>query len=329
VTEPGTVGGAEVSPAPRAVVVIGASAGGIPALCEVAAELPGDLPAAVCVVLHLPEGGVSALPGILGRCGPLPAAPAVADEPLREGLIYVAPPNHHLLVDGERVRLDSGPRQNRVRPSIDVLFRSAAETCGAAVVGVILSGMLDDGTAGVIEVLRYGGTAIVQDPGSATFSGMPQSAAAFVDTASIVPLEKIARLLEQRVHTIVDDPPTSRAPTPAAHETVRLQCPDCGGSLEEATHLPQPHYRCMVGHEFSPATLLDAMDDDLERSLWHAVYVLEERSELLGRLADRVQPRTQSFAARYRRDASTARTHADRLRRVFEAVQEGQAIGGD
>jgi two-component system chemotaxis response regulator CheB len=199
---------------PRALVVIGASAGGVDALQEVVEALPPDLPAAVCVVLHLAPGSASALPEILARAGRLPVEPATDGQPLREGHVYVAPPDFHLLVDGSHVRLGVGPRENRVRPSVDVLFRSAAQTSGSRVVAVVLTGMLDDGTAGLVEVVRAGGLAVVQDPDSAAFPGMPGSAARVVAPEDVAPIEEVAGIVTEHVHSIVERP-TSSPSTPS------------------------------------------------------------------------------------------------------------------
>src|SRR5713226_145828 len=158
------------------IMVIGCSAGGVEALAALAAGLPADLPASLFVVLHFPAHSMSVLPGILSRRGPLPAAHVQDNEPIRPGCIYVAPPNHHLLVKRGHVQLVRGPRENGHRPAIDPLFRSAALAYGPRVVGVILSGTLDDGSDGLLVVTKRGGIAVVQDPKDALYPGMPRSA---------------------------------------------------------------------------------------------------------------------------------------------------------
>lgn len=189
----------------RDIVVIGASAGGIEALREITRRLPSDLAAGLFVVLHLPEGAKSSLPEILSRSGPLPAEHAQDGERIVRGKIYVAPPDHHLLLEaGERVRVSRGPFHNQHRPAVDPLFTSAALAYGPRVVGVILSGALDDGTAGLARIKRSGGFAIVQDPATASFTSMPESAIASVDVDRTVPLPKLAEAIESATRESVE-----------------------------------------------------------------------------------------------------------------------------
>src|SRR5579864_7798260 len=179
------------------IIVIGASAGGVEALVKLVGQLPGDLPAAVFVVLHIPAESPSLLPGILERSGPLPASQPGDNEAIRSGHIYVASPDYHLLIEQGRVRQMRGPKENRHRPAIDPLFRSAALTYGPRVVGVILTGALDDGTAGLLAVKRRGGVAIVQDPDEALYPSMPLSALENVEVDYTLPLASIGPQLEQ------------------------------------------------------------------------------------------------------------------------------------
>jgi two-component system chemotaxis response regulator CheB len=177
------------------IIVIGASSGGIESLIEVVAGLPQDLSAAIFVVLHVSPQSKSELPAILSRAGPLPAAHAKDDETIAPGRIYVAPPDLHLLLNSERVRLVRGPKENNTRPAVDPLFRSAALAFGPRVVGVVLSGSLDDGTAGLIAVKKRGGVAIVQDPADAVFPDMPRNAMEAVDVDHCLPKSEIAAVL--------------------------------------------------------------------------------------------------------------------------------------
>jgi two-component system chemotaxis response regulator CheB len=177
----------------RDLVVIGASAGGVEALKRLVADLPADLPAAVCVVLHIAPTSSSALAGILDRAGRLPCSPAIDGEPLRAGHIVVAPPDHHLIVEDGRARLTMSARENGHRPAVDTLFRSAAAARGDAVVGVVLSGTRDDGAAGLAVIKSRGGVAVVQDPDDALYAGMPTSALANVQVDAVAPIELIGR----------------------------------------------------------------------------------------------------------------------------------------
>ena len=179
----------------RNVIVIGASAGGVEALCAVVATLPIDLAAAVLVVLHIPSDGHSVLPAILGRAGPLPARHPESGDLMRQGVIYVAPPDHHLVIDDKRILLTHGPREHGHRPAIDVLFRSAASSAGARVVAVVLSGVLDDGTAGLAAVALGGGVTAVQDPADAVYPDMPKSAMAHVHIDHVAAAAQLGELL--------------------------------------------------------------------------------------------------------------------------------------
>ncbi|MGH2415855.1 MAG: chemotaxis protein CheB, partial [Microcystaceae cyanobacterium] len=177
------------------ILVIGASAGGIEALKQLVQALPKNLPAAVLVVVHIAAHSTSWLPRILNRSGVLKATHPKDDETIEHGHIYVAPPDRHLIVKRGCIHLARGPKENNCRPAIDVLFRTAAEVYGPRVVGVVLSGTLDDGTAGLVAVKKRGGVAVVQDPGDALFDGMPRSAIENVDVDYILPVSKMAAVL--------------------------------------------------------------------------------------------------------------------------------------
>jgi two-component system, chemotaxis family, protein-glutamate methylesterase/glutaminase len=177
------------------IIVIGASAGGVRPLRELARGLPSDLPAAVFIVLHIPSAGPSLLPSILNNSGPLLASHAISGEAIERGRIYVAPPDHHLLIERELLRVVRGPKENLARPAADPLFRSAAYSYRTRVVGVVLSGALDDGTAGLAVIKRLGGLTVAQDPEEALFPGMPRSASEKVALDHCLPVAGIARLL--------------------------------------------------------------------------------------------------------------------------------------
>jgi two-component system chemotaxis response regulator CheB len=182
------------------MIVIGASAGGVEALIKLVGSLPADLPAAIFLVLHIPAQSPSLLPDILNRAGPLHAVHPVDGQAIEYRHIYAAPPDYHLMVEKGIVRIVRGPKENRHRPAIDPLFRSAARTYGTRVVGVILTGSMDDGAAGLLAIKRRGGKAIVQDPQDALFASMPQSAIAHVEVDHVVPLFDMAPLLTKLAH---------------------------------------------------------------------------------------------------------------------------------
>ncbi len=182
------------------LVVIGASAGGVEALQRVVSGLPADLAASVCIVLHRATGSVSALAKVLDRAGPLPCRTAVDGEALVRGEILVASPDHHLIVEDGHVRLTQDPPERGLRPSVDVLFRSASAAHDGRVIGVVLSGTLDDGTAGLAMIKGGGGGAIVQDPAKAMYPGMPASAIAGVQVDAVVGLDRVAEMIVAMVN---------------------------------------------------------------------------------------------------------------------------------
>ena len=293
------------------IVVVGFSAGGIDPLLQMASGLPSDLPASLFVVHHFPAQSVSVLPAILNRSGPLEAAAAENDESIVPGRIYVAPPDRHLLIRDGTVRLTVGPREHGHRPAVDPLFRSAARSHGPRVIGVLLSGTLDDGTAGLHAIKAAGGLTMVQDPTRCAYPGMTASAIEFVAVDHVVLPEELAatlvRLVSEearpagRVARTEEIDPIDPEPAEAGTAALRqgrpngrpssLSCPDCGGVLWETEQGQLLHFRCHVGHAFSEETLLAKQSDGLETALWTALRALEEKAELARRLADRVRRR--------------------------------------
>jgi two-component system, chemotaxis family, protein-glutamate methylesterase/glutaminase len=204
----------------RRIVVIAASAGGVQALQRLMSQLPADLPAALLVVLHVPATGGRVLPRILARAGPLAAAAAIDGEDLLPGRVYAAPPDHHLLVVGDKVRLSQGPRQNGHRPAADPLFASAALTAGPRTIGVVLSGTLDDGAAGSAAVERRGGLVAIQDPQESSYDGMPRAAIAATSRAAVLTVREIAQFIDGRSRIRV--PTAQLAPDRELDRYVRL-----------------------------------------------------------------------------------------------------------
>jgi two-component system chemotaxis response regulator CheB len=200
----------------RDLVVIGASAGGVNALKRLVAGLPDDLPAAVCIVLHLARGSPSALAGILDRAGPLPCRFAELDQPLHIGEVVIAPPDHHLEVEDGLVHVTAGPRDNGYRPAVNVLFRTAAAARHSRVVGVILSGTMEDGAAGLAVIKAAGGAAVVQSPEDAEYPGMPASALAHVSVDAVVASE----LIGETIAAIVKGEELPAAATPNSRRSL-------------------------------------------------------------------------------------------------------------
>jgi two-component system chemotaxis response regulator CheB len=334
--------------ASRDIVTIGASAGGVEALMTIARTLPADLQAAVFIVLHMPPDGFSVLPTLLRRVGPLPASHPTDGDPIRRGQIYVAPPDHHLTLHDGHVRLVRGPRENRSRPSVDPLMRSAAQHYGPRAIGVILSGSLDDGTAGLLALKRRGGVAIVQDPKDALFPGMPASAMSVVKVDHCLPLSSIgptiARLVTEPIEetevagmssrndrlnyenraseadlTAIEQNDKPGIPSPFA-------CPDCGGVLWEVENGSMLRFRCRVGHAYSVESLLASQTDGLEGALWSAMRALEEKASLTRRLADRATEQAQHGAAqRFAEQSAAAEEHASTIRTVLLSESQGAA----
>ena len=290
------------------IIVIGASAGGVKALKDLVRSFPPDLPAAIFVVLHLAPNKKSHLPQILSRSGPLVAAHPEDPELIRQGHIYVAPPDHHLMVLNGHVGAVLGPKEGRHRPAVDALFRSAAQIYGNRVVGVVLTGALGDGTVGLQAVKENGGITIVQDPNDAHSPGMPASALKYVNVDYCVPLSNMAELLEQLARDPVDEnlPRQSSEINMATIVTDSerntpsgLTCPACKAVLFQSIHDRLMEFRCRVGHTYSPDDLLIDQSDSLERTLWSSVNAIEERAALIRLVAQDLRARGENDHARH------------------------------
>lgn len=324
------------------IIVIGASAGGVEALLTIARALPEDLPAAVFVVLHISPYARSVLPELLSRTGPLPAVHARNGETIQPGRIYVAPPDHHLLVRREGVSVTRGPQENGVRPAVDVLFRTAATAFRKRVVGVVLSGNLDDGTAGLAAIHRFGGVTVVQHPDEALYPGMPTNAVENVPVQYIRPLAEIAPLLVKLAREPVEEPVPAPFPSdghdgelemeanvsnmdPAAiHDRKRpgqpsvFGCPDCHGTLFELHDSELTRFRCRVGHAYSPESLLAAQSDGIEAALWTALRALEEKVALTERMLQRMRARGhRASLAHFERQSQDTQQQAEVLRQLL------------
>jgi two-component system chemotaxis response regulator CheB len=334
--------------ADRDIVVIGASAGGVEALAAVVRELPAGLPGSVFVVLHHPPNATSVLPQILARSGSLPALMAENGAPMQRGLIYVAPPDHHLLLRYGAMRLSRGPRENRHRPSIDPLFRSAARTYGPRVIGVICSGVLDDGTFGLSEIKLRGGVAMVQSPEDALFASMPENALAAVQVDYALPAAEIGGMIASLVgrpaaaaagDVMTDDEKQEieiETPGPELVEEglqpgkpTGYGCPECGGALWEMHEGKLVHFRCRIGHAYSSESLAEAQSENLEAALWTALRALSERESLLRRLAARARAGGHDQAAlRFEEQIQDMAERADCVRTALNGGSHPEAAPG-
>jgi two-component system chemotaxis response regulator CheB len=312
------------------VVVVGASAGGVEALVAFVRNLPISTRQAVCVVLHVSPAGTSAMPHILGRAARLPVHSPADRDPLLGGHIYVAPPDHHLEIEPGRIRLTQAPRENGHRPAIDATMRTAAETYDGKVVGFVLSGSRDDGTAGLLAIKLHGGAAVVQDPREALYDGMPSNAIAHVDVDAVLPLGEMAGWLAR--HTPdgppspgggghVDEPQVPHVADPPRDDAsgTRFTCPDCGGVLFAQEEAGLGRFRCSVGHVFSIESLSTAQAGQLEGALWSAVRALEDRAELLRHMAQHSREGGRHHsAASFRANADDAEERAALVREAIE-----------
>lgn len=285
------------------VVAIGGSAGALEALLRVVAELPPDLPAVVLVVIHGSPDHPSLLPEILSRRGRLAAAHAVDGEDIRPGRIYVARPNYHLAVAQGKVRVWFGPKVNGFRPAIDPLFRSAAEHYGPEAVGVLLSGGMTDGVAGLLAIKRDGGVAVVQDPADATNPDLPRNAQAAVEVDHTVPSARMGGLLRELADGPTD-PGTVAMPDTLtnAEEAYRrdleaqargeragqvslFSCPHCGGVMRQTEETLLTEFLCHIGHAYEGEALLGAQAETIETTSWNLMRALKERALLARELA--------------------------------------------
>ncbi len=265
----------------RDIIVIGGSAGGFDAVRKVVARFSIDLPAAVFVTIHVTGKGDGILPAVITSAGPLVAEHPEDGEPIKNGKIYVAPPDFHLLIRQGHIHLGHGPRENLQRPCINVMFRSAAAAYGPRVAGVLLSGLLDDGAAGLWEIQQHHGATVVQEPEEATFRSMPESAIRGLNVQYIVRLSEMAALLTRLAMTHQNQREQQPAPRPSSEEATRQTCPECGGFMT-ATHMGSlVEFRCLVGHRLGLRTLLDQKTKNIERLLEMALAQSEELSGAL------------------------------------------------
>jgi two-component system, chemotaxis family, protein-glutamate methylesterase/glutaminase len=318
------------------IIVVGASAGGFEALRVLVGKLPADFPASLFVVLHTSPESPAMLADILGRSGPLPAVNAQDRDRIRPGTIYVAPPDRHLLIEPNVVRLTRGPKENRFRPAIDPLFRSAAQTYGPRVVGVILTGYLDDGTAGLWAVKQLGGTAVVQDPADALVPFMPRSAVTHVKVDYCLPLEEIAPLLVRLTTEAADDKGAYPVPKEVeievniAKEQKALDagvlqlgdpsnyaCPECHGVLLQMKEDTLFRFRCHTGHAYSVESLLADITEEMDDALWNSIRAFEEGELFMRHMAEHLDHgETDHSAESFLKRAEDTKRRANLMRQA-------------
>jgi two-component system chemotaxis response regulator CheB len=324
----------------RNIFVVAASAGGVSALQTLCQGLPEALNATIFIVQHISPASRSMLPAILDRVSALPVTSPREGEEIRPRHIYVAPPDHHLLVKSGHMLIRKGPKENRTRPAADPLFRSAAVCYGPRVVGMVLTGTLDDGTAGLLAVKRCGGVAVVQDPDDAAWPDMPRHAMQKVSVDFCLPLDALpglvmrlsresagpqvsipedieleAHIAEQEMIAMIEE----NSDNSIAGKPSMLTCPDCGGALMEVQDGPLLRFRCHVGHAYSPATLVEAQGEAFEQALWMALRTHNERIKLFGRMKESADFQGKSHtAAKWSEAMAEAQGHIDVLRTILK-----------
>lgn len=321
---------------PKDIIVVGASAGGIEALRSLTAALPADLPASIFIVVHTSPQGPGLLADILDMSSKLPATNATDRERIQKGRIYVAPPDRHLLLEPNYMRLTRGPKENRFRPAVDPLFRSAAQTYGPRVIGVILTGYMDDGTAGLWTVKQLGGTAIVQDPDDALVPSMPLSAVSHVMVDYCVPLEEIPRLLVQLTTEAVAKEGAFQVPKEVeievniAKEQKALDagvlqlgepsnyaCPECHGVLLQLKEGTLFRFRCHTGHAYSIESLMTDITEKMDDALWNSIRAFEEGELFMRHMAEHLSDgETDHSAESFLKRADETKQRANLMRQA-------------
>lgn len=328
----------------RDIIVIGASAGGFEAIRRLVAGLPAGLPASVFIVWHMSPDIKGLMPQVLNRFNTLPAGNAMDKEPIEKGRVYIAPPDHHLLIERNRIRITRGPKENRFRPAVDPLFRSAAYAYGPRVIGIILSGALDDGTAGLWTIKWYNGVAVVQDPDDAEVPSMPQNALEAVKVDYKVPVAEMPQLLANLVNEPApvydemngkeDERTKMEIGIAMENETLKKNlmdlgelspytCPECHGVLTSFREANRLRFRCHTGHAFSSDSLLASISENIEVNLWSAIRSVQESIMLLNHMGDHYAAMNQpGLAAMYFKKAKEAEGRAHIVRKAVLAHEQ-------
>lgn len=326
----------------RDIIVIGASAGGFEAIQTLVAGLPADFKASIFIVWHMSPDTTGILPFVLNKQSKCPAFNARNNEPILPGHIYVAPPDHHLLLENGYTRLTRGPKENRFRPAVDPLFRSAASIYGPRVIGIILSGALDDGTSGLWSIKQAGGLAVVQEPSDAAVPSMPENALHSVAVDYCVPVADMAALLVRLCNEEINQIPgnmkrneqtETELAVAAEDNQAALQlfrqgkltpytCPECNGVLAQLGDGDRPRFRCHTGHAFSPDVLLAAISQHIEDSYYKVMRGLDESVMLLNHLGDHFAAANDpKLAAVYFKKAKEAGKRTDVLRAALNSYE--------
>jgi two-component system chemotaxis response regulator CheB len=330
----------------RNIIVIGASAGGFETLKKIVQGLPPNLDASIFIVWHMSPDIRGILPNVLNKLNTVAAANAYDKEPIRTNRIYVAPPDHHLLIEEGQVRVTRGPKENRFRPAVDPLFRSAAYSYGNRVIGVILSGALDDGTAGLWRIKYNGGIAVVQNPADAEVPSMPENALRQVQVDYSVPAAEMASLLvklssaklidntevvkDEKTKTEIDIAAEANALKKGSLDIGVLSpytCPECHGVLSKIMDGDLTRFRCHTGHAYSTDTLLLAITEKIEDSLYNAIRGMDECIFFLNHIGDHyAEANSPKLAALYFKKAKEAEERSELIR---SAVHNHEQLSND
>jgi two-component system chemotaxis response regulator CheB len=324
------------------ILMLGASAGGIEAICKFLGSLPTNLNITIIVTIHLPSSGVSLLERVLARCAPYPVLTGIDELEYKTNHIYLSPVDQHLLIDDSKIHLTTGPKINRFRPSIDIAFKSAAINCGERIIGVLFTGLLWDGVQGLNSIKENGGVTIVQDPDEAVYPDLPLNALAQGIGDHILPIKKIARLVTQLAKKELPSSKKNKK-LPAADlidvnttligsegaqtypdyldkigKITAFTCPDCSGTLWEIRNNKTSNYRCRIGHQYNLESLLHSQTDSLENILWSAIRALEESHNLSKKIAEECLERKLINSAKvYFDKAEKANQNAQKIRKLL------------
>jgi two-component system, chemotaxis family, protein-glutamate methylesterase/glutaminase len=324
----------------ESIVVIGTSAGGSMLLPQLIEQFTPEKNIVVLIVIHLSKRAIGEM--LVSRLQQVTSYPCKMPrhgETFKTGHIYVAIPDYHLMVKGNKILVGKGPMENRYRPSVDALFRSAAASHGSSVIGIILTGMLEDGASGMLAIRRAGGVCIIQDPNEAQYSDMPRAVLNHLKPDFSVPVSEMGKVIltvlekkrKKSAHSIPDDIVKEARIAERVHIGIDaakelgkhslFSCPDCGGGLWEIKGNGESHYRCHVGHAYTSEGLLTGMENGTESALWTALRIIEERKNLLKKIeAKEKKGGNRKLATTYRKRVEELEQQIDQLKKVLFAT---------